>query len=188
MGASRALPAMSPTTAPEDYRLLEDAMSVEIYTDPTPTKVVYLPDVSDWGELSRASSAGRLEPIDVTRARLQYPRGPYYEDEYEDSAARPDITLEFTYAGTLAVPLLEEWARDPERYCDPNVYLWRLRVTDAEGSVAEWCFRAYMFGLNHYHVPGKVYGVFGVIDPQPLVAQAVHPRQPGAPRAVGGAR
>ncbi|MDD9814319.1 MAG: hypothetical protein OXU86_00325 [Thaumarchaeota archaeon] len=163
---------MEPTTAPEDYRRLEGARSIELYADPTPTKVLFLPDVSDWGELSRAGSAGRRVPIEVVKASLEYPRGPYYEDENGESDALPDITLEFTYAGASEVPLFEEWSRDPERYCDPNVYLWRLRVTDVDGKAAEWCFRAYMFGLSRHYVPGKVHGVLGVIDSQPLIEQA----------------
>jgi len=172
---------MEPATGPKDYLLFDTARSIEVYADPTPTKVTYLPKVSDWDELSRASSAGRLEPLDSVKARLQYPEGPYYMDEDGKSWAPPDITLEFTCAGTSAMPLLEEWARDSGRYCDPNVYLWRFRVTDKEGRILELCFRAYMFGLSRHHVPGRVHGAFGVIDPQPLVREA----GPPLPRAAG---
>lgn len=173
--------AMDPTTGPRDYHLFDSARSIEVYADPTPVRVDYLPKVSDWAELSRASSAGRREPLDSVKAHLKYPTGLYYMDRDGNNWGRPDITLEFTYSGSAAIPLLEEWGRDPERYCDPNVYLWRFRVTDRDSRELECCFRAYVFGLSHDYVPGKVYGVFGVIDSQPLVVEA----SPPVPRAAG---
>ena len=163
---------MEPTTGPKEYHLFDSARSIEVYDDPIPVRVDYLPKVSDWDELSQASSAGRREPLDGVKARLKYPTGAYYRDRDGNSWGRPDITLEFTYAGSSAIPRLEEWARENERYCNPNVYLWRFLVTDKDGRALECCFRAYMFGLSHYYVPGKVYGVFGVIDSQPLIMEA----------------
>jgi len=163
---------MKPTTGPKDYHLFDSARSIEFHADPTPVRVDYLPKVSDWDELDRASSDGRLEPLESAKACLRYPEGPYYMDELGNNWGRPDITLEFTYAGSSAIPLLEEWSRESERYCDPNVYLWRFRVTDRGGRALECCFRAYMFGLSRHRVPGRVHGVFGVIDSQPLVKEA----------------
>lgn len=171
---------MDPTTGPKDYHRLEGARSIELYANPTPTSVLYVPTASDWGYLSGASSGGALVPIEVTKAHLRYPRGRHYEDREGNSTAQPDITPELTHSGGSAVRLLEEWGRDPERYCDPNIYLWRMRVTEEDGRAVEWCFRAYVFGLSHHYVPGKVYGVFGVIDPQPLIVEAGSP----APRAA----
>lgn len=164
-------PAMEPTTAPEDYRLFDGASSIEFYTDPAliPGVLVTSPK-SDWGALSQASSVGEREAMERVTSHLRYHEGPYYGGLFGEPTGIPDITLEFTYAGTSAARLLEECARESERYCEPRVYLWRFRITSQEGDVAECCFRAYMFDLSRRR-SGKIIGVLGVIDSQPLIAK-----------------
>lgn len=64
---------MEPTTGPKDYHLFDSARAIEVYADPTPVRVDYLPKVYDWDELSRAGLAGRREPLDSVKAHLKYP-------------------------------------------------------------------------------------------------------------------
>lgn len=170
---------MEATTAPEDYRLFDDARHIEFYTDPVPIPgVLVTSPKSDWNALSQASSAGGREPMEKVTAHLRYYEGPYYGGLFGEPTGIPDITLEFTYAGTSAARLLEGCAREGERYCESHVYLWRFRVTGQEGDVSECCFRAYMFDLSRRR-SGEITGVLGVIDSQPLITK-VEPRLPQA--------
>jgi len=158
---------MEALTSPEDYRQFDTARSIEFYTNPAriPGPAVLSP-TSDWGELSRASSAGPREPMERVVTCIEW--------HSTEHVGLPDIRLNFTYAGDAAVALFYDCLWAGEGIEGAPVHLWRFRVTGQDGGVTERCFRAVLpkssIRRREGH-PGMLFGTFTALDAQPFVEE-----------------
>jgi len=159
---------MEATTSPEDYRRFDGARAIEFYTEPkrVPGHLVLSP-TSDWDALSRASFEGAREPMDEVAARIEYP-GP-------KRTGLPDIHLDFTYAGSAAIPLFDECLKTDGGSGGLTMRLWRFRITGRDGEVIECCFRAVLSSMSVGRATGlstRRSGTLTVLDAQPFIEKA----------------